>query len=808
MNGSNDSWRSVFSLLFISSLASLAFELSLTRIFSITLSYHFAFMVVSIAMLGIGAGGTVLSIRSGLVKAEMLPVFGILLATAFPISYLIANALPFDPARFSWDRFQIFYLGLTCLVLAMPFFFFGLLALSLYALYPDRSGQVYAADLLGAGCGSILIFLVLSAGGPENAPFLASLVVSAILAVLIRGTMRAAVLVLILLDSAMLFLHPAIIDPSISPYKPLESALRFPGARRLAVSYDPSSRIDVFESPAVRYAPGLSLRYFDPLPNQTGIAVDGGDLHAFTDERDKSKLGFLRHLPSSLPFLLGQGGPALILEPRGGLPVLVGKEYGSRPVVALESNQHLVRIVKGIAGPQGASSAADILASGIGRSWLSTTDRLFRVIDISTLGAMPAGSFGFSEDYRFTIEAFSAYLRHLEPEGLLSVSLYLAPPPRSDLRVLATLAKAAERLGIEDISSRLAIIRSWDTVTLILKRSELTREEIETIRTFCKARLFDTVFLPGMNIAEANRHITMPDNSYAETIREMVDPQLRALILENYPFDIKPRTDDSPFFHYHLKWRSIGVIYKMTGDKWQYFLEEGYLLPVLFLLLLILSACLVLAPVLVMRRTKDRRSCGKHVLLLAVFGCLGIAYLFVEIACIQQMILPLQEPTLAAGVVIASLLAGSGAGSIVASRRNSHRVLSAPLMLAFLIIASMFFLPKCAHLLIPLSKTLRISVSFLIFLPLGFLMGMPFPLAMTILGQKAPGLVPWAWAVNGCCSVLSPVLAVMMAITAGYSAVMAAASAAYLASFVLLGTMMNLDVFRPGPSGPVELHRS
>src|SRR5574341_1400661 len=330
--------RAVLSLIFAPSLASLSYELALMRIFSISLWYHFAFMVISIAMLGIAASGTLLSVLPVLKDIRRVPLYALLLAAGIPASYLLANVVPFDPARLSWDRTQLFFISLYYFILCAPFFFFGLIVSTTYAELSREANAVYASDLTGAGAGALAVFWLLSLGGPEKTVFIVSSLLATALLAFGNRKVRICAMLLLVSNMTLLFIHSSFIQPRVSPYKPFELAMKFPGAERLGTFYSPYSRVDLFKSPAVRFAPGLSFRYLDPLPEQTGLAIDAGEVHAITDARDEKKLGFLRYLPSSLVYRLGKAEEVLVIEPRGGLSVLLAKEFKAGTIYAVDSN--------------------------------------------------------------------------------------------------------------------------------------------------------------------------------------------------------------------------------------------------------------------------------------------------------------------------------------------------------------------------------------------------------------------------------------------------------------------------------------
>ncbi len=775
--------RSFLTLIFSASLAGLSFEIALLRIFSISLWYHFAFMVISIAMLGIAASGTVLAVFPGMKDILRVPRYGLLLAISIPASYLLANAVPFDPARLAWDRLQLLAISLYYIILCIPFFWFGLIVSIAYAARSEEANAIYASDLLGAGAGALAMVWLLSLGGPETSVFIIStLLATALLSSADRKT-RTASLLLIAVDLAVLFMHPQFIQPRISPYKPFSLALQFPGAEHLGTAYSPYARVDLFTSPAVRFAPGLSFTHLEPLPKQTGLAIDAADLHAITDETDTGKLAFLGSLPSSLAYRLGRNQDVLIIEPRAGLAVLTARQFGARTVFAVDSNPLVVDAVRAYGRAHGSRMYEENTWTGLARAWLAASGRQFDLIDLSLMGPSPSVPFGFAEDYRFTVEAFEHYLAHLKNDGFLSLNLYIIPPPRAELRLLATLARAAEASGIRDISRQVAAIRSWDTLTMLVKKSVLTTEDIRRIKAFAHEKRFDLVYYPGIRPEESNVHIKMPNNEYAGAFQRLMNKETRDRFMEDYLFDIRPVTDERPFFHYYLKVENLQAIYTVMGKKWQYFIEEGYLLPVLFVQVLVMSIVLILLPLVTLKRREAVRA-GPHPLrALSYFALLGIGYMFVELAFIQKMVLSLENPSYAASTVIASILISSGIGSLLSLRVTPLKNPLVLLILAGVAVAYSLLLPGITAATSHHPLLLKIIVSFVLLMPAGILMGSPFPLGISLLHAAAPRLIPWAWAVNGCFSVLAPIIAVMLALSTGFRSVLFIGAAMYFIAF-------------------------
>lgn len=784
---SNNEKRAAFRIIFAASFASLSYELALMRIFSVSLWYHFAFMVISIAMLGIGASGTLLSLVPNLKDLRRLPRYAFLLAFTLPASYLLANIVPFDPARLSWDRLQLLAVGLYYLILCVPFFCFGLIVSTAYCAQSTDANAIYASDLLGAGAGAVAMVWLLSLNGPESSVLMVStLLATSLLYRPVDRMTKAASLLLIAVNLAVLYLNPLFFQPRISPYKPYSLALQMPGAEHLGTAYSPYSRVDLFKSPSVRFAPGLSFTYLDPLPEQTGIAVDAGDIYAMSDERDKSKLAFIGSLPSSLAYRMKENQDVLIIEPRAGLALLAARQFGARTISAVESNPLLLQVARDYGRKQGTSVYERQAWSGLARTWLAGSARTYDLIDLSLMGSWPSAAFGFAEDYRFTIEAFVQYLARLKPDGFLSLNLYIIPPPRTELRLFATLARSAEASGINVFSRNVAAIRSWDTLTVLMKRSPLTGEDIRRIRTFTREKRFDLVYFPGIRPEESNVYIKQPGNEYAGAFRSLVNKETRDRFIADYLFDIRPVSDEKPFFHYYLKLENIKATYRVMGEKWQYFIEEGYLLPVLLVQVLMVSAILILLPLARLRRKEALPGRTNALPALLYFALLGIAYLFVEIAFIQRMILCLENPSYAASTVIASILISSGIGSALAGQvqwLKSPRIL---LILSGFVFLCGFLLTGIIGYMNQYPMMIRIILSVVLIMPAGILMGIPFPLGISLVGSSAPGFIPWAWAVNGCFSVIAPILAVMLALSIGYQFILFAGAAAYLSAFWLI----------------------
>jgi hypothetical protein len=775
------------AIIFTASFSILAFEITLTRIFSITLWYHFAFMVISIAMLGLSLSGILISSFPGLNHTRHLDLYGLLLGISIFSGYLISGHIPFDPVKFQWSGIQFVYVGCYYLILLFPFLFAGLiLSTSFYAM-SKTSGIIYAIDLAGAASGSLGVLFLLNNLHPEQTVFVISLPV--LLVILVKGRKFMKI---ISLGAIMLFILAATspfikMAPRISPYKEMPQAMLYPNAVHLGTFQDAFSRIDTFKSPAVRFAPGLSLAYTDPLPDQLGCSLDGDQVMAITATSDQKKLKFLLYLPASAPFEIGKKTDVLIINPGGGLPVVMAGYYHAKNIDNIESNSLLVRVIKTYYRTFTGQLYLNNTWTGMGRAWLKSSKRTYDIIDISLLKNTPSGPTGLSEDYQLTVEAFQTYISALKPDGLISLNLFVLPPPRQSFRLMSTLLEAMRRAGIGHPRRHIAAIRSWGSINILMKKSSFSGDEISKLKHFARSRMFDLIACPAIRAEESNFFVQTRDNIYFNAFQALLDDGKRDRFIKEYLFDIAPTFDDSPFFHYFLKTGNIKKIYDLTGGKWDYFIREGYILPLILIQVTGLGFLLIVLPYLF--RVKSRKiikgkgGSGPPMLF---FALLGLGFMFVEISLVQEMIRVTTNPQVAVAVVLASILTGAGCGSYLSFRNEFMRK---PVMMAvipvIIIILAIMLIPLLSDYMLPLPFFIRLVMIFSALLPLGFFLGIPFPAGIRHLGENRKGLIPWAWAVNGFFSVLGPILAMMIALSIGFSAVLWLSALAYLGAFLV-----------------------
>ena len=779
------------------SAAALAFEITLTRLFSVTQWYHFAFLAVSVALLGYGASGTALSLAPAWGRpptARRALVLSVLFALAIAGAYLALNHLPFDSYRIAWERIQLLYLVLYYLALTVPFFCAGMVTGLLLAAYPESATRLYAANLIGSALGGLLPALILPLAGEGSVLAIAAVALLGAIAFAAAqteqqategraplGRLQAAAPLSLLAAAGLLLLLalnlPTVFRLQLSPYKGLSQVQRFPDTEIVQQRWNAFSRVDRVASSAVRSAPGLSLGYPGELPEQVGLFVDGDDLSPVVMGGDLA--AFTGYLPVALPYQLRPGGRALVLGPRGGLDLWVALQQGAGPVVAVEANPLVVEA----AGGAYLDGRVTTVVEG-GRAYVRGSGGRFDVIHLALTDIyrpVTSGAYSLGERYDLTLEAFEDYLARLEPGGLLAIERWLQLPPSEMLRAGATAVEALRRAGVQDPAARLVVLRGWQIGLILIKNGPFAPAELSAVREFARDQELDLVALPGLQEEETNRRNVLPEPFYARAFRQLLaDP---ATLYAGSAYDVRPATDDRPFFFHFFRWAQTRAVLEQLGRTWQPWGGSGYFVLVALLgVALIVSAGLILLPLaLGGRRGGGLR--GPRGRVLIYFGLLGLGFLFVEIPLIQRFILFLGQPIYAFTAVATVVLLFSGLGSLAAPRLSIRRTLP---VLALGILLYPLGLPLLFSAFLGAPLALRLLVTVLSLAPLGFLMGIPFPGGLAWLHARAPGLVPWAWAINGCTSVLASILAAMVALSAGFSWVLAAAAIAYAGAWLAL----------------------
>jgi hypothetical protein len=757
-----------YALIFFAALSVLVFEVCLVRVFSIRFSYHYASLVVSISMMGLVFGGLCAYVgRCGrITNRPFLTATGLCLS--FPLCFLLSSMVPFDYYRIIWEKKEMAYLFVIFLVLAIPFFFYGLMLSNLLAAFPVRANKVYGSDLFGAAAGALGSLFLLEYAAIEQIIVIISSVLAVALAVQKpRRPWRIAVLPFALIASIPLMAGSKF--TAISPYKGLMQALRDDGAQLLETVHSSHSRLDVFENRKMKLAPGLSLAYDEAIPKGLGIALDGDLAGVFADETDPASLGFLPFMASALPYRLDHRRRVLVVGLTNNLNLLLARRFGVEALFVTERDRSINKYVKEEGSTMALSRKS--LRPLSGRVFLRDLEEKLDCIVLSRAGFVTSGTFGLQEDYDTTVEAFVQYLSSLKDSGLLFVQVFLAPPARQELRLMNTIGRALETVNVPNVADHLFVFRTWDTMNFLVKRTPFTTQERLASMKFCRARQFEVVY-PDLE----KRDLFIEGTDYRGLFLQMAGRESGRLFMEKYLFDIRPTTDDRPFAHYYLKLTAIKELYRLAGRKWLYFLYEGMAIPFVLLFLALMAAA-TLVPAL--RRITRQDTAGRRTrtaLTTLYFASLGLGFMFTEMYFVHRLILPLGSPVNALVATLVLLLLSSGAGSLL----SAHVRATIP---GFMLWGLPAMLLSCQFL--PASAFLS-PYSLLTLLPIGIFLGMFFPLGLRALHRGEDAMIPLYYAVNGGASIVAPPLASMIAVTYGCRWLLITASILYAGCLFLL----------------------
>jgi spermidine synthase len=672
--------------------------------------------------------------------------------------------------------------------------------------FGTQAGRVYAADIFGAGAGSLGVVAVLFFMSPNDLLMVLAalaLLAAAVAAIELKvppGWLAKLFSVLALLTIAGVHSNSLKIHPS--PYKDLSQTLNISGTRVIEERAGPLGQVTVVESTRIpfRHAPGMSLNALDEPPPQLEMFVDGNGPTVLTRfDGNLAPLAYLGQLTSALPYHMLESPVTrprvLVLGAGAGSDVLQALYYRAGRVDAVELDRNMIDLVRNrfadFSGNLYRRSGVQV-HEGEARGFASSETGHYDLIQVALLdsfGVASAGLYGLSESYLYTVEALRTYLGRLTPDGVLSITRWLTLPPRDSLKLFATAIAALEESGVPDPAGRLAMIRGWKTVTLLIKNSDFSPDEIAAIKEFSRMRSFDLAYYPGMRPEEANRYNLLAQPYFYEGAVALLGPE-RQDFIDRYKFYIEPATDDRPYFFRFFKWDAAVELFSLRQQGGMALLDWSYPLLVATLVQAVLASILLILAPLAASRSRETLPPARAVL---YFLAIGFAFMFMEIAFIQKFILFLSHPLYALAVVLCAFLVFAALGSWLAGRKQGRAagvrsVTTAIVVLGAVALLYLAFLPGLFDALIHLPDPAKIGISAaLIALP-GICMGVPFPTGMARLACTLPDAIPWAWAINGFASVVGAVLASLLAVHLGFTAVILLAVVLYaLASVAIRG---------------------
>jgi spermidine synthase len=762
------------------SAALLMTELALTRIFSVTMYYHFAFLAISIALFGLGASGVYVFIArrplgrrapSGLLAWHALAYA---LVTTLSLAILVRLRVGLN---YSLENLLLM-LAIYALA-AMPFFAGGAVISLAVSRLAGRINLVYAADLLGASAGCLLLLPLLDRVGAPGV-VLSTAALGAIAACSFAPPASRARLVPL---AALLVVAPWAAHATGAVSFDVKETKGHAGDTVLFGKWNSFSRIAVYDRRHGDWS--LSAAYAGPMPDSRFMDIDSAASTPIIHfPGDLQGAAYLRSELTALGYHLAEPGfTALVIGPGGGRDLLSALVFGARRVDGVEINPIIANDVMrdrflDYSGRLYTRPDVRIFVED-GRSFVRRSPERYDIIQASlvdTWAATAAGAYTLTENSLYTVEAFDDYLDHVSDRGFLTITRWAL----DGVRLVSLAQEACARRGWS-AADRVAVVQNEKVATFILKKSPFTGDEIQRLQRVCDELKFTVLYLPGVTPPE---HLAPTGPGHWEAADHAPNDYARLLLAADrkafyagYPLDITPTTDDRPFFFHTTKVKDqVGVAFGRT-------MLFGNGLSALMTLMGI-STALVLLFILGPMALGGRALLGSGwPWWLAYFGLLGAGFMLVEVALLQRFVLLLGHPVYSLTVTLFSLLLGTGVGSFLSRRiaepRVRTRLVAALFGVTLLGLAAIVALPPIIRAAIGAALPARIALAVALLFPAGLLMGLPLPAGVRLLARRHAELLPWAWAMNGALSVLGATLAVFIAMNWGFSVTLLAGGLVY-----------------------------
>ena len=745
-------WSTIYTGVALTTLATLLLELTLTRIYSVVFYYHFAFLAISVALFGLGAGGVFSYVVSGW-RGSLYQKLGRLAAwNSLAVICSLVFLLTRKGSPGNGELLVIYFFS------ALPFLLAGAIVSLVIAETIEKVERVYFFDLLGAAGGCLVLIPLLDTFGGPNTVIAVAVLFAATSAIWYNLAQEfsgrvAAVAVALALTALFVFnLRSEWIDVRYAKGQALEN--------EQFVKWNSFSRIAV----AKEGGTGLPNIVID-ADAATGIFPQ--DLNGMSAE---AKYRVLEGGPG-LPYKLRPGAKALVIGPGGGWDVARALASGSKDVTGVEINPIIATTVmreKFAKLSHGLYLRPEIrMVVEDGRSFARRSPEKYQVIQatlVDTWASTAAGAFSLSENNLYTSDAFHDYLSHLTDDGILAFTRWGFDPPRESLRLLSLTIDALERLGETDAARHVVVaregsnkIKGWGaTDTVIISRKPMSEEFVKRAQTAMAESNMETVYVPG--------------TSARNPFQELLTTGDREKFYANYRYNVTPVTDNRPFFFYTVQPKDIWSFFRSNErENADYKINRAVpmLFGVLFVSVIATVVTLLLPPLVLGQKLPGER---RLQVFLLYFVCLGAGYIMIQVSLIQKFVLLLGHPTYALTVIIFSMLLTSGLGSFYSKRivkGNPERLRIVLLLIVILVPVLGYFAGLVSDLGPAWPLALKMAATVAVIAPLGFLMGIPFPTGLATLEQWEKSAVRWGWSMNAASSVLGSAMAIFFAIYLG-----------------------------------------
>jgi len=771
----------------------IAFQLTLMNHFSHVQWHHFASMIISIALLGFGASGTFLVVlkKQLMLKAHLVIPLSMLLSAIFmavsiPLTQL--DIIRFDSYLLFTASIHIMRFITTVLILFLPFFFAGLSIGMIFTRHVKKIGYLYAFNLGGSGLGGFAVLLLFHLLAPSRAALIIAFFPLTSSFLYMRNTAEKKIQTTLIISGVLLLIFLFIpLQPKVSQFKSISRVLQMPESVCNYKKPSPYGILQIVHSPYIRYAPGISLKYDKAFPVYPVLYTNGEWTGPMTEMSPNNFEYHLNWSTLDLPYKIRNAEKILI--PDGGTGEFIVHALSNYPkkVTVTEANKGILTAMDDYLKNKSVYNHPLVeLKYPDSYTYLLSAKEKYDLIQLPIADSFggSAGIYALKERFYLTTEAFNSMWDLLNSDGMITISTWMDYPSRYPLRILATLKDILDSKGIRDYDKHITAIKNWNMITFLLTKAPLTDNEVNTIREFCREMNFDPVILPGLNTEERTEYHALQDNDLFNYIDAILGDSPESFY-RDYDFNIKPVTENKPYFSQFIRLTKLSRLNEFFTAQSLPFIELGYI--VLFLTLFLVS---VLAIILIFFPLIFRGICGKSKVWTFIhFSGLGLGFMFVEIVLIQRFILYLGNPLYAASAVISGILIFSGIGSYISSGTpaDKQHIIRASLNVLIFITLYGIFLTPILKSTINFPVPVKLLFSIIVLAPISFFMGKPFPLGLRFLDSHNPQIIPWAWGINGCMSVISSVLAAILAVETGFTGVM------IIAGIMYLGVILNSE---------------
>ncbi len=783
-------FNTTYLILFIISSIFISTQIVFIQIFAYEQFYHFASMIISYALLGLGLSGIVLSIFQKLIIAHTnKAIFLLIIISSFFLSitfYINRKFFVFDSYLIFYDLSQLLRFVLVGIFYSIQFTLFASIIGIFFIKYSAQSSRVYFVNLIGSAFGGVIVILLMWLFDIQLLlHFNSMILVSCAVLYLIQYKSKAAwfLITLVFLLNLYFFVKPIELKPS--QYKGISRTLNLPDAKITYKQNSPHGKIEIIKSKLLLYAPGLSLNYTGEIPSGN-VIFNNGEPVGF--QLESNNYEFLKHSTLFLPYLF-ERSKILILNSNGGIELYRALLSKFDSVVCIEQNPIVARIIeRKIFGNLPNYTDLISVKKLDPRIFIETTSDKYDVIFHPPIEAhgVSSGLYALQEKYLFTVEAFRNCLKLIREDGVFSISVYIDYPYRNVLKLFSILNETIRDKANYDLIA----INNWNLATLLIKNGRFSPDEIFRIKSFCELNQFDVLFSNYANLMSKEKFNSIQDTSIYSYIDSIIS---NANFIEKYPFNITAAIDDKPFFSNFIRIDKIFEIKKLYPVELLSYVEVGYFLIWIAFALILMTALLLLVLIFYVVKLKSKLLWFS----LIYFSSIGLGFMIFEILMIQKMVLLLSNNIYAVTFVICSILLSAGLGSLFSSRikpekKSISRILISVFTLIFL---ANILSPALFKLLFQLSDVMKYLIGFIFVGIVGFFMGMPFPLGIKFFANFDEKLIPFSWGINGSFSVIASVLAIILSLNFGFKYTLFGAAIFYLINSIVIYLMPSKNYF-------------